>query len=93
MEVCLHSEHLAEVVDGLQERHEEPVVIVRDLIRGFLLPRLASQCQQKAEQIEAHKFRVASRFAVEDSVSSALTGLTLRVRSSPTKGSKQTEPC
>ncbi|CDI73694.1 hypothetical protein, conserved [Eimeria praecox] len=31
LEVCLHSEHLARVVDDLQEGHEEPEVIVGEL--------------------------------------------------------------
>ncbi|CDJ54245.1 hypothetical protein, conserved [Eimeria brunetti] len=79
LEVCLHSEHLARVVDDLQESSEEPQVIVGELVRGLLMPSLASQCQRRDEQIEDHKFRVAARLAVEQTVVGALAERTLKV--------------
>lgn len=77
----LHAEHLAEVVDEFQEEEEAAETIVSDLVKGFLIPRLASQCKRREAQIEEHKFRVAARLATEDAVSSALTALELSPRS------------
>lgn len=79
LEVCLHSEHLGSVVDDLQEGQEEPQIIVGELVRGLLMPSLASQCQRRDEQIEDHKFRVAARLAVEETVVGALGDGALKV--------------
>ena len=68
----MHSEHLAAVLAAVLE------TIVEGLVKGFLVPPLASQCQTREEQVEDHKFRVASRLAVEEAVSSALTGSALQ---------------
>ncbi|KAL8435339.1 hypothetical protein Efla_006969 [Eimeria flavescens] len=74
-ELRMQAKHLADVVDELEEQCEAPTTVVGGLIRGFLLPRLENQCRQRDDQLEAHKFHVASRLAVEDAVSSALSGL------------------
>ncbi|KAL8453613.1 hypothetical protein Emed_000748 [Eimeria media] len=75
LEVRLHAEHVADVVDKLQEQDEPPRTVIGGLVKGFLMPRLATQCKERNEQVEAHKYRVASRLAIEDSVGSALSAL------------------
>ncbi|CDI83849.1 hypothetical protein, conserved [Eimeria acervulina] len=88
LEVCLHSEHLARVVDDLQEGQEEPHVIVGELVRGLLMPTLASQCQRRDKQIEDHKFRVAARLAVEETVVGALSNRVLKLERAADAGGK-----
>lgn len=79
--MSLHSEYIADVVDDLEEQHSLPATIVENLVKDFLMPRLAGQCQRREEQLEAHKFRVASRFAVEEAVLGALGALALKPES------------
>ena len=88
LEVCLHSEHLARVVDDLQEGQEEPHVIVGELVRGLLMPTIASQCQRRDKQIEDHKFRVAARLAVEETVVGALSNRVLKLERAADAGGK-----
>ncbi|KAL8433016.1 hypothetical protein ACSSS7_004177 [Eimeria intestinalis] len=67
LEVRVHAEHLAEAVDKLQLQNEQPRTVVGGLVKSFLIPRLANQCKERDEQVEADKYRVASRLAIEDS--------------------------
>lgn len=89
MEVNLHSEYLDRVVDDLEERHEERRTIVEELVRGFLMPRLSSQCQRRDEQIEDHKFHVAARLVVEETVTAALTSSTHMEKAESTNVTKE----
>ncbi|KAL8271116.1 hypothetical protein Esti_004970 [Eimeria stiedai] len=83
LEARLHAEHLAEVVDMLQEQNEPPRTVIGGLVKNFLMPQLANQCKERDDQVEAQKYRVASRFAVENSVYSALSALVSRTETGP----------
>lgn len=72
VEARLAASQLCSAAEELEALRDPPRTIVGGLVKDFLLPRLAQQQQHRERQIQAHKFQVSARAAVEEAVVQAL---------------------